>query len=128
MPYQITLPKNIMSIAGENSGRKIWKIQIFGSANQPNGPGFRIAGEYSGQLNNGGDHIVLYGPVGETILDFTYSDDWFHQTDGLGFSLINRDLNTPGTNYSSSGTWRGSTYQGGSPGVADLVSPGRSSN
>jgi hypothetical protein len=41
------------------------------------GTGFRIAGEFTGQLDNSGDHIVLLGPVGEFILDFDYSDDWY---------------------------------------------------
>ena len=31
-----------------------------------------IAGQYSGQLNNSGDHLVLTGGLGEAILDFNY--------------------------------------------------------
>jgi hypothetical protein len=80
------------------------------------GTSYRIAGEYSGQLDNSGDHIVLLGPVGEPLLDFTYSDDWYRLTDGLGFSLVN-----VGTNYNSNSGWRNSTYQNGSPGAVDPV-------
>ncbi len=85
------------------------------------GTGYRIAGEYSGTLDNSGDHIVLLGPVGEVILDFTYSDDWYHLTDGLGFSLVNANPGGPGAGYGSSTNWRGSSYQGGSPGAFDPV-------
>ncbi|HWN96223.1 MAG TPA: CotH kinase family protein, partial [Methylomirabilota bacterium] len=84
------------------------------------GTGFRIAGEFTGRLDNAGDHIVLLGPVGEPILDFSYSDDWFRLTDGLGFSLV-ADSNAAATNYGSSSTWHNSTYQGGSPGAGDPV-------
>jgi len=83
------------------------------------GTGFRIAGEYSGQLDNAGDHIVLLGPLGEPILDFTYSDDWFRLTDGVGFSLVNKDPLAPNTTYGSITNWRSSTYEGGSPGAPD---------
>jgi len=85
------------------------------------GTGYRIAGEFSGQLDNAGDHIVLLGPVGELILDFTYSDDWYRLTDGLGFSLVNQNLNAPNSAYSSSTNWRNSSSQNGSPGFADPV-------
>jgi hypothetical protein len=85
------------------------------------GTGYRIAGEFSGQLDNAGDHIVLLGPVGELILDFTYSDDWYRLTDGLGFSLVNVNPNAPNSSYSSDTNWRNSSYQHGSPGEVDPV-------
>ena len=82
------------------------------------GTGFNIAGEFSGTLDNAGDHLVLLGPVGEVILDFNYSDDWYRLTDGLGFSLVAADLNAP---PGTSGAWHNSSYQGGSPGAVDPV-------
>ena len=83
------------------------------------GTGFRIAGEFTGQLDNAGDHIVLLGPVGELILDFSYIDDWYRLTDGLGFSLVNVNPNAPNADYNSETNWRNSTHQNGSPGAAD---------
>jgi len=89
------------------------------------GMGLNIAGEYTGKLNNSGDHIVLTGPVGESILDFTYNDTWYPLTDALGFSLVPTDMHAPigdgtaGDYWSSSAAWRTSSEQGGSPALAD---------
>ena len=67
-----------------------------------------------------GDRLTLVGPRLEPVLDFTYQDDWHPLSDGLGFSLVNRNPGSPG-DYGSSATWRNSTYQGGSPGANDPV-------
>ncbi len=42
-------------------------------------------------LSNSGEKVTLVDALGETILSFTYSDDWFKQTDGTGNSLVIRD-------------------------------------
>ena len=83
------------------------------------GTGRRIAGEYSGQLNNAGDHLTLSGAVGEPIMDFNYKDGWHPLTDGLGFSLVLTNAAIP----DDASGWRVSTALGGSPGQADDAAP-----
>ncbi len=78
-----------------------------------------IAGEYSGQLGNGGERIVLKAPDGTIIADFTYDDDapWPTQANGQGATLTLSSL-TSGINYSDPNSWTPSTAAGGSPGTA----------
>ena len=79
------------------------------------GTGHRIAGEYTGKLDNAGDHLTLSGAVGEPILDFNYRDGWHPLTDGLGFSLVRTSLGAAG----EPAGWRVSSAPGGSPGQVD---------
>lgn len=81
------------------------------------GPGRNVAGEYSGSLNNGGERIVLRDAAGRTIHDFSYKDDWYPNTDGMGFSLTVKDpANTQTDNWGDKSIWRPSVSIGGSPG------------
>jgi len=62
------------------------------------GTGINVAGEYSGNLSNGGERIVLSvpSPLDAAILRFEYSDTWYPVTDGDGSSLvINEPLTHP---------------------------------
>jgi hypothetical protein len=64
------------------------------------GTGINIAGEYSGNLSNGGERIVLSLPIplDAAILRFEYSDAWYPATDGDGSSLtINDQFAHPAT-------------------------------
>ena len=83
------------------------------------GTGHRIAGEFTGSLNNAGDDLALFGPVGEPILDFHYDGSWFASADGLGYSLVARDPSAPLNAWNSIEGWRISSAQGGSPGLTD---------
>ena len=78
--------------------------------------GITIAGEYSGQLNNGGEHIRYEAADTSTIADFTYSDGlpWPSSADGDGYSLI-----FSGSDPSLPEDWRTSTTIGGNPGSDD---------
>ncbi len=89
--------------------------------------GIRIGGTLGrGALRNTGQRIELLGPLGETIADFVYDDDWFPETDGEGYSLVLRDPTTPATEWSSPASWRASFERLGSPGREDLpASDGR---
>ncbi len=69
------------------------------------GSNVRIAGEYSGSLNNDGERIVLVGPMLEPVADITYSNISHPITDGAGFSLIP--------------SWSSSVRLHGSPGAAE---------
>ncbi len=87
-----------------------------------------VVGQYSGNLNNAGERIVLEDAAGQTILDFSYSDDWRSLTDGEGFSLTMIDPSHSDPNrWDEKDSWRASAFVGGSPGHDDrgiLPNPG----
>jgi hypothetical protein len=83
------------------------------------GPSVLVAGTYSGSLLDDDGHIVLQGPVGEPILDFTYRDEWRPITDGFGFSFVAVDESAPVNSWSQSAQWRQSSVVNGTPGTAD---------
>jgi len=59
------------------------------------GTDINIAGQYAGRLANDGERIRLEDAVGQSILDFEYSDDWHRTTDGRGDSLTIIDAANP---------------------------------
>lgn len=71
------------------------------------------------QLSNDSERIVLKNAFGATLEDFTYADDWYDLTDGLGFSLVSKTPSVPATNDSLAASWRPSDFEHGSPGAAD---------
>jgi len=80
----------------------------------------RVAGQYSGRLDNAGERIRIEDAAGRTILDFDYKDGWRSLTDGGGFSLTAVNPNNPDLNiWSTKDSWRSSAYAGGSPGHDD---------
>jgi CotH protein/lamin tail-like protein/Fn3 domain-containing protein/chitobiase/beta-hexosaminidase-like protein len=87
------------------------------------GDAMLIAGEYSDDLSNGGDHVILSHGNNQTIHDFTYSDDspWPTIADGSGPSL--EVVDTSG-NYNSSSNWRASVSSHGTPGAHAISQPG----
>ncbi len=82
---------------------------------------FFIAG---GALDNGGEDLLLVDGLGNTILDFEYSD-WYEATDGEGFSLTLIDPTAATNTWSDSASWRPSKYSGGTPGEGpdDFLNP-----
>ncbi len=88
----------------------------------------KIAGQYSGRLNNAGERIELKDAIGRTILNFRYEDGWRSITDGEGFSLTIIDPeNSDLSSWDEKDSWRPSAYVGGSPGSDDsgiLPNPG----
>jgi len=87
-----------------------------------------VVGQYSGKLDNTGERITLEDAAGQTILDFTYRDDWRSLTDGEGFSLTILDPTQPDrSRWDERESWRASASAGGSPGLDDngiLPNPG----
>ena len=81
----------------------------------------RIAGEFSGSLDNAGEMIALNGPLMVPVVSFEYSPTWYPLTDGAGFSLVLKDENTPYASYGLASSWRASSIDRGSPGAADSI-------
>jgi hypothetical protein len=80
----------------------------------------KIAGEYSGSLNNAGERIELQDAIGQSIHDFRYSDNWYGITDGMDFSLTIKDPAAADPNlWDDKSGWRPSADAGGSPGWDD---------
>ena len=79
------------------------------------GSGFNIAGEYSGNLSNGGEQIVVVDGSGNTIHDFVYDDvvPWPVAADGDGPSM--RVIDIFG-DYSDPANWVAGPNNG-TPGV-----------
>jgi hypothetical protein len=85
--------------------------------------GFYPYDEYTGQLDNGGEEIVLIDGVGDTIIAFTYdnNDPWPEEPDGDGYSLVSFQTN-PIWDPNSYEYWITSGEINGSPGTDDIVS------
>ena len=67
-------------------------------------------------LANEGETLRLEDAAGGLIQEFTYSDDWYKETDGDDFSLIAID---PAGDFNDPANWRSSALLGGSPGEVD---------
>jgi len=86
--------------------------------------GNAILGEFSGQLSNGGENLLLAGPLGNRQIEFAYGDTapWPAEADGGGATLILIDpAGTPAGDYGDAKRWQASGNRGGTPGHADLV-------
>lgn len=76
-------------------------------------------GEFSGQLNNGGERLALSTASGDTVLSFSYDDgdEWPAAADGEGYSLVLDAGDNPDLNDAQQ--WRNSAALHGSPGRGD---------
>jgi len=83
-----------------------------------------IAGQYTGNLDNGGENLSLHDAGGQIILDFDYEDDWYPITDGFGFSLVILNENAAVDTWGNKSSWRPSANPGGSPGQNDPAPSG----
>ncbi len=81
--------------------------------------GLKIAGEYVGLLDNGGEKIELRDAASTVIQRFDYKDGWYEITDGQGFSLTIRDATADLALWDEKAGWRPSAASGGSPGYDD---------
>lgn len=79
-----------------------------------------IAGVYDGNLSNGGGTLVLRDALSNEIQSFTYRDDWYLDTDGVGFSLVMVDpFSSDLDGWSQELQWLPGESSGGSPGAVD---------
>ncbi|MDB6033646.1 MAG: Spore coat protein CotH [Verrucomicrobiales bacterium] len=87
------------------------------------GAGFPVAGQYSLQLNNNGERVQILDANDEEILDFTYDNNWYPITDGLGFSLVIVNENAQPDDWGNKSQWRPSSTLTGTPGVNEPAAP-----
>jgi hypothetical protein len=106
-----------------NPGESIVVVHNLAAFVSRYGTGIRVAGEFSGSLDNAGERLTLTGPLGEPILDFSYDPAWYPATDGGGFSLVAANPNAPPSAWGLAQNWRPSSRLGGSPGAADQPPP-----
>ncbi len=83
------------------------------------GSGHPVAGEFSGNLSNGGERLVVEDTSGGVIQDFEFDDAWHPLTDGLGRSLVIRNAAGEKALWGQSTGWRASALNDGTPGVAE---------
>ncbi|MEZ5301250.1 MAG: lamin tail domain-containing protein [Verrucomicrobiales bacterium] len=83
------------------------------------GAGLPVAGEFGGQLDNSGETLVLVDAVGENILKFSYTDEFFAPADGGGRTLVIRDPAGDWQSWDDPASWAVSAALGGSPGNAE---------
>jgi hypothetical protein len=92
------------------------------------GVGALVAGQFEGNLDNGGETIQLMDPVGESVLEFSYDPLWYgipksgnpSETDwAKGYSLVTRTGSPAWNAYENPLTWAISDPLGGTPGAGD---------
>ncbi len=85
--------------------------------------GFEPSGEYTGQLDNGGERIALVDAAADTVIDVRYNDKspWPVEPDSTGQSLVPRSLSATG-DPSLPEYWTASSRVHGSPGADDAAS------
>jgi hypothetical protein len=98
------------------AGRSVVVVKNVAAFKSGYGEGLPIAGTFAGNLDNAGEKIRLNDGVGETVLEFTYSDDWYPATDGFGYSLVVADETQPWTAWNDRSGWASSRALLGSPG------------
>ena len=98
------------------AGQYLLLVRNQGAFKQRYGTTGLVAGEYSGQLDNAGERIVLVNEQNAAVLDFTYDDEglWPKAADGQGASL--QLMDTDG-DLSSPMVWEASAAAGGTPGL-----------
>ena len=76
---------------------------------------------FSGHFAMGGEEVTLTAPNGGVIQDFTYSNSWYPQTGGGGFSLVARSATQALSLWNSSLGWEPSGTPNGTPGGPETV-------
>jgi hypothetical protein len=85
--------------------------------------GMSPSGNYSGNLSNAGEFVLVTDKNSNRIFSFTFSDDspWPAEADGEGYSLVSQAAD-PSGNPDLASYWKRSMNKGGSPFADDPVS------
>ena len=75
--------------------------------------------EYKGRLNNSGEELVLQfpNPFPFNFIKFSYKDNWYYKTDGLGNSLELNQSQAGRVKYNEKGSWSLGDYLGSPNGI-----------
>ena len=126
----VTFDFNDSNITSLNKGEFVLVVGNQTAFESRYGTGLRdkIAGRYTGNLNNDGEQVWLADYWKGTIAKFDYAHTrgWPLSAEGRGHSLVPLDSALPGQPDGSldyGGNWRRSTLIGGSPGEADPEPP-----
>ncbi len=86
--------------------------------------GFDADGQYTGNLSNAGERVVLVSAAGDTIINVKYNDKapWPAEPDSTGHSLVAR-MARPSGNPDNPSYWTVSAKVHGSPRADDAASP-----
>ena len=84
-----------------------------------NGAGATLVGPFTGDLDNSGEQLTIKAANDTTILDFTYDDAWYPNTDGSGRTLVVYDQFAAPAAFSTAANWRASAVNKGSPGATE---------
>jgi len=116
----VTFDFSLGSVSTLGPGERVLVVQnlaAFAAAYATNG--LRIAGAYSGKLDNAGEKVELSHTYFGVLQSFDYEDDWYPQTDGEGLSLTIRGIHADRELWDMKEGWKaGSSYKG-SPGADD---------
>lgn len=85
------------------------------------GTGRPVAGEFSGQLSNGGETITIEAS-GVIVQQFVYDDAWLPSTDGRGYSMEVVDVRQADlSKWNLAAQWTASSTLGGTPGRGSAI-------
>ena len=103
-------------------GEHILLVNNLGGFEMRYGTKLPVAGEFEGNLSNGGERLLVVDANSEAMLDITFgeTDPWPESVDGDGQSLVL--VNPQGRpNVNDPASWRSSTGIGGTPGNSDSI-------
>jgi hypothetical protein len=90
------------------------------------GSAIPVVGGWVGDLANEGEQLVIKAADGTTtLLDFTYNDDWYPDTDGTGSSLEFIGTSYTSADFNDPANYRPASEVNGSPGSAGAGTDGR---
>jgi hypothetical protein len=106
-----TFPPRFTTSGSLDPGQYVVVVSNLAAFRSIYGSSSNIAGEYSGNLSNGGENIVLKlpRPLEAAILRFEYSNRWYPTTDGGGNSLMISDPAAHPATWTQPESWQPTT-------------------
>ncbi|MDB6069301.1 MAG: Spore coat protein CotH [Verrucomicrobiales bacterium] len=85
----------------------------------------RVAGGFTGDLDNSGERLQLVDAVGEVVLDFRYEDGWYWPATESGRALVFTEptASTAWSDWGNAGNWSPGASANGSPGIGEAAGP-----
>ncbi|NLF39679.1 hypothetical protein GX586_09555 [bacterium] len=84
---------------------------------------YAVVGGYAESLNNSGEPIAFDDALYSTVQDFAYSDTWYPETDGGGYSLTINEAGGAVELWNTQEGWRASFANLGTPGYIEVPEP-----